>query len=343
MSWLPAAISGASSLINTVANQAFAESNRSRNFYWNEKAAKESYERQREFYQEFQSPKGQLENIKKAGLSPSLMYGQLGGAGGASQVATGGIQGPYPQGNIIDPLTMAQVANVNADTQLKESQAEKTDNENIAQKIENYISTSTMPTTIEKIYADLEKVKADIDAVKTQTAGDAWQNAFNQKNEKDIAFGIIARNSEMLLHAAEMKAGARLKEQERIWYQKQISFEQIKIAQRWTELDIQSDAQHAQEEWFENQAFGMLKNIDLDFKDLDFRKEQFKFESGEKFNWQKTIDKWDIGIRIGSKVAELGLDAWEIYLRNQKNKGGLSTKEMLKLAETAVKISNAAQ
>lgn len=117
-------IQAGSGAANALINQAFAEHNRERNYYWNEKAADSADKRQREQYKDLYSPQAQLDQYAAAGLSPSMMMsGGQSAVGGTPQGAQGGINGAYPSGNIIDPVAAAQIANINADTKVKEQQA----------------------------------------------------------------------------------------------------------------------------------------------------------------------------------------------------------------------------
>lgn len=117
-------IQAGSGAANALINQAFAEHNRKRNYYWNEKAADAADQRQRAQYKDLYSPQAMLDQYAAAGLSPSMMMGGGQSAvGGTPAGAQGSINGPYPSGNLIDPVAAAQIANINADTKVKEQQA----------------------------------------------------------------------------------------------------------------------------------------------------------------------------------------------------------------------------
>lgn len=123
-------ISGGAQVANGLIEQVFAEHNRERNFYWNEKAADSADQRQRAQYMDLYAPKAQLEQYQAAGLSPSMMMSGGQSAVGQSSAQgnmSAGIQGPYPSGIKLDPMTAAQIANINADTKLKDSQRNNTD------------------------------------------------------------------------------------------------------------------------------------------------------------------------------------------------------------------------
>ncbi len=155
---------------NALINQAFAEHNRERNYYWNEKAADSADKRQREQYQDLYSPQAQMDQYAAAGLSPSMMMsGGQSAVGGTPQGAQGGINGAYPSGNIIDPIAAAQIANINADTKLKEQEAINIGAEteftmaNIikaAEETENYKQRNML------LMLDKEKLQLEIDLQK---------------------------------------------------------------------------------------------------------------------------------------------------------------------------------
>lgn len=122
-SWYPAAISTGGNILNTFVEQMFAEHNREHNFYYNEKAADNADNRKRAWYQDFETPAAMVRQLKEAGLSPSMMYGDMGGSSGVSAPQGAGVGGgAYPSGKILDPLTIANIANINADTKKKDAE-----------------------------------------------------------------------------------------------------------------------------------------------------------------------------------------------------------------------------
>lgn len=124
---------GGANIANTLINQAFAEHNRKRNFYWNEKAADIADQRTRAQYQDLYSPQAQMEQYAAAGLSPSMMMsGGQSAVGGTPQGAQGGIQGPYPSGQLLDPNAAADIA-------LKIAQKRNLDQDTISIELENEI------------------------------------------------------------------------------------------------------------------------------------------------------------------------------------------------------------
>lgn len=83
----------------------------------------------RDYANEYNNPMAVKERLKEAGLNPALMYGMnAAGAGGQSEDVRGAAAGnwnPQVPNMGIDPTTLAQIRNINADTKLKETQANK--------------------------------------------------------------------------------------------------------------------------------------------------------------------------------------------------------------------------
>ena len=116
---------------NGLIQQAFAEHNRKRNYYWNEKAAEQADKRQREQYEDLYSPNALLSQYAAAGLSPSMMMSGGQSAVGQSSAQgnqSAGVTGAYPSAQpTLDPLYNAQLENVKADTEEKKERAENLD------------------------------------------------------------------------------------------------------------------------------------------------------------------------------------------------------------------------
>lgn len=95
---------------------------RRQNFFYNEMSAQNADKRTRALYNDFYSPSAQLRMIREAGLSPSLFFGGQGASGMSAQpngAQGGGVNGISPNMHFIDPLTAAQIENINADTASK--------------------------------------------------------------------------------------------------------------------------------------------------------------------------------------------------------------------------------
>ena len=114
--------------------------------YWNlqndklyaqsEASADKAMQRTIDMYNLLHSPSAMVKQLKEAGLNPALMYSGSGMGGQVTQGPQGEAQGgqmPTALGlqNFVDPLTYAQIQNINADTDKKEE-----DTKNISQDTE---------------------------------------------------------------------------------------------------------------------------------------------------------------------------------------------------------------
>lgn len=120
---------------NAVRNQEYWERQLGLTYQMNEKAADNAQKRTIDLYNMLQSPSAMVKQLKEAGLNPALMYSGSGMGGHTQGGAQGGVNGaqgaPAPLGiqNFIDPLTMAQIKNINADTENKEQDTDKKEEE----------------------------------------------------------------------------------------------------------------------------------------------------------------------------------------------------------------------
>lgn len=149
----------------TIFDQLFAQNNRNANFYYNEAAAKNADMRTRMLYKDLYSPAAQMRQLREAGLSPSVMYQKGSGSTGLSGAQGAGLQGPYPSAQKIDPLTFAQIANINAGT-------EKTK----AETLNIGADTEFTLTNIIKASEETENIKVTRQLLKLQSTGQQLQN-----------------------------------------------------------------------------------------------------------------------------------------------------------------------
>lgn len=119
---------------NAKLNQHYWNIQNEKLFEQNEQAAQNAMERTYKMYHDLQSPSAMVKQYRQAGLNPALMY-SMGGAGGRVVAGPqGGAQGGSGAPTLglqdftkMDPLTMAQIANINADTRKKESETDLTE------------------------------------------------------------------------------------------------------------------------------------------------------------------------------------------------------------------------
>lgn len=116
---------------NAALNQYYWDIQAQKQFQLNERSADNAMKRTINMYNLLQSPSAMVKQLREAGLNPALMYSQ-GGMGGSVQSGPQG-QGTNPTGaptlglqQVLDPLTIAQIKNINADTKKKEEETENT-------------------------------------------------------------------------------------------------------------------------------------------------------------------------------------------------------------------------
>ena len=225
-------ITGANNILGSLLNQFFWERQANKSFQINEKAADNAMQRSIDMYNLMQSPQAMVKQLKEAGLSKSLIYGK-GSMGGQTQT---GPQGNGPSGMVganlmdvkqIDPLTLSQIANINADTKLKDSKRKKTDAEITTEHLQqeftrvqtmlgeqNYnwkaetwnTEMKTMEQTLDKLIAEtkIDVIKGYVDE---QTANTKIKTAIQEYNnlvQQGIIMEIESRKMEQAIE--NMKA-----------------------------------------------------------------------------------------------------------------------------------------
>ena len=120
--------------VNSIINEEMALSN----YKYGEKAANASDIRTRELYTDLYSPAAKVKQLKEAGLSTGLMYGNGGASGTSSTSGAMGTGSGNPQPARVDMgqalqlgLMKAQADNLNADTELKEQDTLKKQQETL--------------------------------------------------------------------------------------------------------------------------------------------------------------------------------------------------------------------
>lgn len=114
------------------------------NYYYNEAAANNADARTRRLYTDLYGPQAQLEQIKAAGLSPSLFYGDGGGISGQTGAQGAGAAGISPTSFGIPEInfagmakSMAEIGLIKAQTKKTEAETKQTDLENALQEMSN--------------------------------------------------------------------------------------------------------------------------------------------------------------------------------------------------------------
>lgn len=125
---------GSSIVMNNINNAEASrreEIARQENYMYNEKAANAADARTRALYNDLYSPQAQMQQIKDAGLSPSVFYGSAGGISGQTGAQGAGAAGVSPTPYGMPNLDYALIAKALSEAKLNEAKAdtERGDNE----------------------------------------------------------------------------------------------------------------------------------------------------------------------------------------------------------------------
>lgn len=304
-----AGISAGASVVNNLITQSFAEHNRKRNFYYNEKAADNADKRQRQQYIDLYSPQALIEQYKAAGLSPSLMMS--GGAPAVGQSSaqgnqSAGIQGPYPSSSPIDPVAMAQIANINANTEKTKAETSNIEQKTIGQQLDNYITASNVNETLEQAKLTTANLAAQLQQIIAETANIQWETNFNELTKNDQWQALKNKNTLMLEQVLTEQTNRKLTDREREHYDTIFDKWQMEIYQKFTELDIKSWEVEYQNRWFQSQAQYLENQINLGKDRLSFDKEYFEFDK-KKWQQQRNLERWRIGTQTVTDIAKIAV------------------------------------
>lgn len=298
-------IGAVADVANTLINQAFAEHNRKRNYYWNEKAADTADQRQRTQYQDLYSPQAQMEQYAAAGLSPSMMMsGGQPAVGGTPQGAQGGINGPYPSAKIIDPLTLAQIANINADTDLKNAEIKNLGAE-----------TQLTMANIIKAGLETENYKYRNELLKLDTIWKQVQIDFAKESNPEILKKLQAETEVMLKESAKLTSETKTIDLQNKYTEEtfdtkvqqatadlQKTFAEIEFTQSGTKLNeqqIKSLINKITIDYYNSRTQRLSANAQM--KHMQDIVEQWSKENGFREDEIKN-EKWDIAMRTITSI-----------------------------------------
>lgn len=153
---------------------------RKENYEYNERAAQNADIRTRSLYHDLYGPKAQLMQLKAAGLSPSLFYGDGGGISGQTGAIGAGSAGPMGQTFGISPFDFSQLGKLMAETDLIKAQTRKTNEE-----------TKTEAGTNERGKAEVDQILANTKNKHLQSIYQEYENALSM-----IQLGVSANTEE---------------------------------------------------------------------------------------------------------------------------------------------------
>lgn len=208
-------------------NESNAQTNAA-NRRWASEEARAADERQRAQYNDLYSPAAQADQIRKAGLSLSTLYGQ-GGMGGTAQGNMANTPNTIPMeapnfanlaSDILNSeLVSAQIDNIKADTENKksekpqiEAQTEYTKQltENAKASIDNIIQDTALK--IQQATTEEEKqklIQSEAELNKAKEEYQKWLTKLQEQQHKWNEETWETRKNEIVAHIKEMEAAAR--------------------------------------------------------------------------------------------------------------------------------------
>ena len=153
-----------------------------------------AYQRQREFYEDFQSPEAQMRSqmagIQSLGLNPALMYGGSMPSGGSSSSPAAPSSVSPTSGESIGSLISvmlniaklgATIKNINADTRLKETSSLRNESETTGIDIANWIKQQTAGFEVVSAKLKNEETRKRMDNIVADSALKGSQLIVNGK------------------------------------------------------------------------------------------------------------------------------------------------------------------
>lgn len=202
-------------IINAGLNKALGDYERQQNYNYNEKAAANADKRARAQFRDMYSYSAQVQEMKKAGLNPALMYGGASGQGGATApqgMGAGGVQKGLSGMNLMS-LAEIEVMKSQANLNNAEAQNVNKDTEKKTHEILNLIEENGYI----KVSSRLIAAQADLAACNADLAWETYmanvQNAFSMaEHAANIArsSGVQADLDEATFTAAYQQAWADL-------------------------------------------------------------------------------------------------------------------------------------
>lgn len=317
-------LEAANGVVNNLMAKDRESSARWENYQYNEKSAVNAYQRQKKLLDAYYTPEAQIQHLKNAGLSPSLMYGQ-GGATGTTTTAQGqGATGIQPNIFGINPmlgamqaqqikLMEAQARELNAKADTEEGKNERgaaeiskilAENGNIdadtnlknamkfGKDIENKINNATTEEQIDKIVSE------------SKHAHEAYTQAMYLAAEEGIKFEIANETKEEQI--AQIRKNVELTTQKILESKQNVKYSQAQIREisaqitRWANQtaienyheQLYSWSNERQNEYWKAQIDQQVKNRELD--------KQFKNQE-LKLWWA------DLSVGTKTKILEAGL------------------------------------
>lgn len=274
-----------------------------RNFEYNEKAAQNADERTRALYRDIYSPEARIEQLKEAGLSPSLLGSSIAGSQGTS-----GAQGAGTQGldSGFQPMSVLDVAQ----QELMRAEANKANAEADA------LRGNTEPSIIQMLntMADTNAKNAAKNLTELQAKGQQLENELNQQLNPERIKQAIETTKEITQHAITAEKEAQMAGL-KLEYDKQVFDANVEAAKKNVQvLENQIKLLESEANLNEEQANAIWHNIFLSYEDR--LQKYFELEIYNKTQ-EAQREYWDKTIQLGITNAGIASDQVETIRRGQ--------------------------
>lgn len=279
------------------------EEARAENYKYNEMSADNADARTRALYNDLYSPYAQLQQLKDAGLSPSLFYGDGGGISGQAGAMGSGASGINPhaygvpnfdfsqvsktmaeerlldaearkanaEANMIKPKAEATIANLLADAGYKKAAESVQKAVAAGQILQNYITENTTEAQITTICAYAEEAEH-----KAVTAYHEMRSAkctadFNEETYNTHVQMATAQLDQVLQAILESKSNVRLNNQKISKLRSDVLRDIEETMIKWKHLDINERQFDKYEDWIDAQIPYIKDQIEIKLKELDIQ------------------------------------------------------------------------
>jgi hypothetical protein len=272
MDWTDAAntaMGGAMGLITGAISTNQNKKAQERSYRLNEKAADNAQRRAMEMW-EATNLSAQRRQMEKAGLNPALMMSQGGNqpsTQGAQGGTSGGGSGDYSMTGTATAMGLlgAQIANINADTELKKTQAGLGGEQTEGAKLANEQLRKTMDNLVEGIKAETDEKQSQA-RIKLQEA-----NASERTIESAVK-RIQAEAENEAFKRVLMESTVSTNEAQKTKWKAEVQQNWEKIEQDWEKLSIELDKVGIAKMQNAIQEFRAKWEVRLGLKNLDMRK-----------------------------------------------------------------------
>lgn len=266
------------------------------NYHYGELSAQSADKRTRALYNDLYSPQAKVAQLKAAGLSPGLMYGMAGGAGGTTSTAGAQGQGAGGQQGKMSQFDFMQYALMDKQAKLLDAQAENQKAE--AEKHEAE-ANKTKGVDTQKAWAEIQELAAKTNNEQLQAELTEAQKLYQEiqndiaDSTKQVQIDTIIQQLEALTKQnakAEQEIKALKLSNEITEATKKDMIEQVKLTNRNLAKDLlvkQAQINLTDAEIKNLQETMRLKWKELEQQNLDMQKRVEMFNEQLKYEAQK--------------------------------------------------------